>query len=279
MSPPKAQSHTPPALWSVSSYGKQIHPIGHHYWYDNEVRQPGPWVIQATLAGQIIYRDHDGEQLLDPGQIVIFCYGEKTAYGQPQPLRQPYTCLWLNIHGAGLAEHLSTFRKRFGAVIKPGVNHPLLAAIAEIITISEPTYSASDTDIAHALHRLVMQLFEYAQHRQTQHQSPVQRAIDAILARPNQPYSLQQIADRHGCAREHLSRQFQLQHGHTPSQHLADARLHLTLQLLRNTSLPIADIAHQAGYGSSHTLARCVRQSTGLPPSAHRHIPLETPTN
>ena len=261
----------PSALWSVPTFGRSVTPAGRTYWHENRGRAPASWlVVQASLAGCIVLRDTGGENRVEAGQIVIFGFGDDSAYGWPGPLPEPYACKWVNLQGAGLREHLEVFRQRFGAVISPGLDHPLLEQMDELSGLASPPNPASPTDLAHAVHLFIMRLFEFAQHRQQQRQTPVQRAIDAILARPAQPWSLQEIAHRFGCTREHLSRCFYEQRGQWPASYIAEARLHRAMQLLRDTTLPVSDIAKQAGFGTTHSLARCVRDAAGCSPTAYR---------
>ena len=75
---------------------------------------------------------------------------------------------------------------------------------------------------------------------------------------------------RHGCSREHLARRVAERLGVPPATWLARVRLERALALLRDTALPVAAIARQCGFGSTHTLARRVRAATGRSPRGLR---------
>jgi len=260
------------ALWRVVAHGRQRIPPGRPYWFDNATRQPaGLVIVQVTLDGHMVYRDPTGEHTVSPGQVVVFTYGERSSYGLPAPSRHAYACYWLNLLGAGLREHADALRRQHGPVIDVGLRSTLITHMDQLIESSGPTSTLAARDMAAAVHHLVMHLFELAERTQEQTMSPAQRAVQQIVRRPTQAWSLKELAARYGCSREHLSRVFREQTGRTPAAHLAEARLRRALQLIEQTELPITAVAAQSGFASAHTLARQVRHATGHSPTALRH--------
>ena len=259
------------ALWRVLAHGRQRVPPGRPYWFDNAPRRPaGLVVVQATLEGAMVYREAGGEHTVGPGQVVVFTYGEQSSYGLPVPSRRAYACCWLNFQGAGLREHADALRRQHGPVIDAGLRSPFLTEMDELIESAEPSSTLAGRAMASAVHHLFMHLFELAEQHQQRMLSPAQRAVQQIVRRPTQPWALKELAARHGCSREHLSRVFREQTGRTPAAYLAEARLRRALQLIEQTELPITAVAAQSGYASAHTLTRQVRDATGRSPTALR---------
>lgn len=121
-----------------------------------------------------------------------------------------------------------------------------------------------------AVHGFVLGLFTRLRAQRQARQSAVERAVEELLSHPTATVSLKRLAERCGCSREHLSRVFAERTGLAPAAWLAQERLARALMLLRDTSLPVAAVAEQCGYGSAHTLARQVRAATGRAPRALR---------
>lgn len=258
-------------LWRVVAHGRERVPAGRPYWYDNQPRRPaGLTVVQATLGGEMIYRDASGEHTVGPGQLVTFVHGERSSYGLVQPQRRAYVCCWLNLQGAGLVEHVDALRRQHGPVIDAGLRSALLAEMDALMESAGPASPMVERDMAAAVHRLLMHLWELAERRQEQAMSPVQRAVRQIVRQPTQPWAMKELADRYGCSREHLSRMFREQTGRTPAAYIAAARLRRAVQLVEQTELPITAIAAQSGFTSAHTLTRQVRAATGQSPTALR---------
>lgn len=262
-------------LWRVSAFGRQRVAAGQAYWWQNAARQPaGRVVVQVTLAGAVHYHDHpagQGDRTLGPGDLMLCVYGEPSAYGQPAgPLAQPYACHWLCLDGVGLVDHVQAFRDRFGSVRTLGPRHPLLAELDELIATAESPTAVPSTAAAASVHSFIMHLFEEAEQSRIQQLSPTQRALDFMLRQPGRVVNLEAVARQFACSREHLSRLFREQVGQPPHAYLNAARTRRSLRLLRNTDLPLNEIAAQAGFPSTKTMARHIRRTTGQTPGRLR---------
>ena len=258
-------------LWRVTAAGRQRVAVGRRYWFDNRSRQPaGSVVVQATLQGRILFRHKEREQTVEAGDLLLFNWGEPSSYGQPTPLAEPYVCEWVQLSGAGLVEHLAVLRRRHGSVLRMGNDTAMLIELCTLAAVAQPLASTGSVDAAHAVHRFVMRLFEFAQQRREQQLAPVERAVEQMLRTPTLPWSLSLWAEQFDCSREHLSRVFRQRIGKPPAEWIAAARLRQAMQLLTTTELSVSAIARQCGYLSVHTLARQVRAATGKAPTAMR---------
>lgn len=258
-------------LWRVHQFGQHATPAGRPYWWENARREPRDVVVlQATLAGRITLRDPAGEHPIRPGDLALFAYGEDSAYGDPRGLAEPYACVWVGLQGAGVAEHLRAFRQRHGPVRPLGLDHPFLADLRALAAAAEPRAGTPPHALAAQAYALVMSLFADAERDRLRTLSPAEQAVDHILRQPHLPASVDEVAERFGCSREHLSRLFQARVGQSPAAYLADAKRRRALRLLRETDLPLAAVARQAGYATTHTLARHVRAHTGHSPTRFR---------
>lgn len=256
-------------LWRVVSYGSEHYSPGRRYSWDNAKRPAGLYAIQLSTAGRIYLEDAMRRHTVSAGHLMIFRYGERSRYGKIHTW-EDYSCRWVNICGAGLVEHLDTFRARHGSIISTNDNDLLVGQFRTLVRLADPQLATPATTIAFTIHQLIISLFQHAEHRLYEKQSPVERAIQRIIQNPHGPWSLKSVAAECGCSREHLSRVFVARVGQTPHSFLVAARLERAMELLQNTKLPIAAVAEQSGFSSAHTLARCVRVATGRSPSSIR---------
>jgi AraC family transcriptional regulator of adaptative response / DNA-3-methyladenine glycosylase II len=81
---------------------------------------------------------------------------------------------------------------------------------------------------------------------------------------------LGQIAARVGITERHLRRLFVAEYGVTPVAWAQTQRLLLAKQLLTDTALPVAEVAHAAGFGSVRRLNTLIRERYRLSPSTFR---------
>lgn len=97
--------------------------------------------------------------------------------------------------------------------------------------------------------------------------SEVSAFIEAHVAHD---VSLDQLADRFGVSRRHITRLFRDHTGRSIGEFQQVARLTAAQRLLTETDLPIGEIAFRVGFESGAALARAMRRFAGLAPSAIR---------
>ncbi|NBC11347.1 MAG: helix-turn-helix domain-containing protein [Planctomycetes bacterium] len=257
-------------LWRVTGFGQEHHAPGRPYHWANADRQPaGQCVAQLTRAGRAAIDTPAGRHVAGPGQFLLFRFGEPTAYGKLDR-DDDYACRWVNLEGAGLTEHFDAFRARHGYVV--GLESPAAGEeqLAQLTALADPAAGTSRTTMAQAVHAFLLRLFEQAEHGRRQSLSPAEQAVAAILDNPYRPWSLKRVAADFGVSREHLTRVFTDKVGRSPHRHLSAVRLQRGLRLLRETHLPLGQVAEQSGFESAHNLARHVRRATGQSPTALR---------
>jgi AraC-like DNA-binding protein len=257
------------ALWRTGAFSHQRVAATADYHWDNHQRQPaGCCVFQYTVEGVLHYRDRDGEREVPAGHAVLFSFSEASDYWLPPPPRPAYVCEWINLQGAGLVEHWAALRRRYGSVVPLGAE--VIDELHRLMAVADPAASNEPTLVAAAVHRFVMRLFADLTRDLAARQSPVERAINAMLDNPLHPWSLGEVAERFACSREHLTRAFTRRLGCPPGAWLAQARLQRALQLINDTALTLTEVARQSGYSSIHTLSRQVRVATGRSPRTLR---------
>lgn len=259
-------------LWHVWGFGQgQVVAPGMTYWLENLGRKPdGVVVAQFCREGRIVYRERKQRTEVPAGRLLLFAYDEDTAYGRPPEWRESYVCDHMALRGAGLVEHWSVLRRRFGSVLPLRTGSALHGQFLRLCEMASPRAGTGAFAMATAVHGFAMRIYQECEEGMAAGQNPVERAIDDLLRHPTYPWSLKEVALRHGCSREHLARVFHERMGLPPGKHLARARLERALALLRETHLSLAAIAAQAGFSTAHTLTRRVREATGRAPSQLR---------
>lgn len=81
---------------------------------------------------------------------------------------------------------------------------------------------------------------------------------------------LETLATQYNVSYEWFRKAFKKVVGSSPNQYLQNLKIEKTSQLLRQTSLTIAEIAYKAGYESEFYFSRIFKKRTGLSPSEYR---------
>ncbi|WP_369958823.1 helix-turn-helix domain-containing protein [Pseudomonas benzenivorans] len=138
----------------------------------------------------------------------------------------------------------------------------------------EPGERLLTSSLAHALldHALLSQVGRRDGLRLTGGLAPAQRRrlreyIDSHLA---EPLSLGQLAGLCALSEYHFARMFQLSFGLPPHRYLLNRRLARAQELLRQTQLPLGEVALACGFASASHFSNRFRQAFAATPGQYR---------
>jgi AraC-like DNA-binding protein len=97
-----------------------------------------------------------------------------------------------------------------------------------------------------------------------------QRICEYVESHLEQKVSLDTLASMAGLSTHHFARAFHQTVGMPPHSYLLGRRLERAERMLRETRLPLAEIAVATGFSDQSHLARHFRRRTGMPPSLAR---------
>lgn len=92
------------------------------------------------------------------------------------------------------------------------------------------------------------------------------RAKDRMDAASHDDWPVQRLSQVSGVSQAHFARSFKAAFGLPPHRYLLARRIEKATALLRDTDLPIIDIAFRTGWSSLGTFGRTFRDITGEPP-------------
>jgi transcriptional regulator GlxA family with amidase domain len=96
------------------------------------------------------------------------------------------------------------------------------------------------------------------------------RARDAMDAASHEAWPVRRLAKVSGVSPAHFARSFAAAFGAPPHRYLLTRRIERAAALLRETDLPVTEIAFATGWGSLGTFGRTFRDITGESPGALR---------
>src|SRR5699024_4109511 len=100
--------------------------------------------------------------------------------------------------------------------------------------------------------------------------SYVEEALRYIENNYDGTVNIQVIADHLNIERTYLYRLFKTITGTSPQEYLLDYRVRQACTLLKNTNLPINDIARYVGYEDAMYFSRLFKQKKGQTPTQYR---------
>ena len=232
--------------------------------------------VAAVLGGTFKYRSAEGTAMLSPGAVL---------------LGNPGTCFECSHeHSAGdlcvafhfAPEYLESVldgqsgRGR-GRVAFAGPRlPPSPALIALLANIEHASTEVDAAELEEAGLRLAAAALRGGPERPGPSASSprddrrVAELVRVIEQRSDEKLSLAGLAAQAGISPYRLLRSFQRSVGMTPHQYVLRTRLHRAALRIRQTDLPIATIAFDAGFGDLSTFNRRFRRVLGVSPRAYR---------
>jgi len=96
------------------------------------------------------------------------------------------------------------------------------------------------------------------------------RSKDRMDAAPHQEWPVKRLAEVSAVSEAHFAREFKKAFGLPPHRYLLTRRIERATALLRDTNLPITEIALQTGWNSIGTFGRIFNDITGESPGEFR---------
>lgn len=106
----------------------------------------------------------------------------------------------------------------------------------------------------------------------------VSRALALMHEQPSRDWTVEALAGEIALSRSAFYDRFVRLIGQPPMQYLAQWRMQVAANLLRQSHAPVASIALDVGYDSEAAFARAFKRATGLPPAAWRRKNVEPKT-
>jgi transcriptional regulator GlxA family with amidase domain len=103
------------------------------------------------------------------------------------------------------------------------------------------------------------------------------RAKDRMDAASHEEWPIARLASVSGVSGAHFARSFKAAFGLPPHRYLLTRRIERATALLRDTDLPIIDIAYETGWNSLGTFGRIFREITGKSPREFREADQAAP--
>jgi len=99
------------------------------------------------------------------------------------------------------------------------------------------------------------------------------RVIEHVLDHPEQPHTVESLADVGHMSRSTFARHFEQCFGRTPMDYVRDVRLRRAAQLLQTSALPVDAVAGKVGYASRSQFSHAFQDQYGHAPAEFRKQP------
>lgn len=232
---------------------------------------PDIWVLEYIIAGQGTVRvDGIRREKYYPGAGDVYLLPAGRRHSYFSDARDPWVKLFVNCRGPvvdGLADAYGlTDQILFHNMQHLEGKFQKIYAMVEDRTLAEGEVTA-ETELL--IHDIFRQLGE--QSRKEREETEEIRVIRQYLdTNVGQIVSVQEIADLVYRSPDYVIKHFKAEVGVTPYQYLLKKKMQIAERLLRDTVMPVGEVAMQLGYSDAHYFSGLFKKEKGMAPGKFR---------
>jgi AraC-like DNA-binding protein len=244
------------------------------YKYNNLDRGDDPFaIVQWTQSGEGVFVCERGTFKVPAGYAFVSVVPEVSNYYYPPKAKEPWVFEWFNVYGSMACEVFRKFQAEFGPVVPLPLQSATATAFRRLITCLSNPEGPNRWQVSIETYSLVLEWWREASHQTGTVEDGLERALRFCQEHFREQLSVKQIAYETGMSREHFSRSFTERFKETPAGFLRRLRLNEATAFLRDTRLPLREIAIRAGFYSVRHMMRTFQRVYGTSPSQYRRHP------
>ena len=227
-------------------------------------------IIQWSLSGEGVYENGDGPIPVPADHAFVAVVPECSTYYYAPAQQEPWIFAWINLYGSFACDLARKFQVEFGPVIPLSSRGSTAASLRRLLTLTAQATPPDRFRISLQAYAFLLEWWREASLPGGGSETGLSRAIRFCREHFREPLGIKQIAHEAGVSREHFSRIFRDHTGQSPGAFLRGLRIDEAATLLRETSLPLREIAMRSGFYSSQHLMRTFQRLHGINPSEYR---------
>jgi AraC-like DNA-binding protein len=234
-------------------------------------RGPNPFVmIQWTHTGEGVFECSRGRLRVPADHAFIAVVPERSTYYYPPEQRDPWVFSWFNFYGSLACDLFRRFQAAFGSVIPLSSRGAAAASLRRLPMKGLASESSDRFQTSLQAYAFVLEWWHEASRPTGSPEDRLARALRLSREHFREPLGVKELADEAGMSREHFSRSFTERMGETPSACLRRLRMNEAITFIRETDLPLREVAMRSGFYSERHLMRTFQRTHGVSPSHYR---------
>lgn len=255
----------PVCLYAI---GEEVH-TANYFWSGNNRPDINTVLFQYTLSGAGILEYENERHHLGPGDAFLVKIPSDHTYYLPKTSTS-WRFIYITLSGEFALNAINTLAENQRVLSV----HPKSRVINQL----KYTLSLAKRGQLHTVFQASKESYVFLMelmHFLTTLEKPnmpfvIQQALDLMHTQFHKDLDLSILHQASGLSMYHFSRLFKYYTKKTPIDYLTSVRMQQAMDLLANTTLPIADIAHKVGYKNGNYFAKVFKKQNNLAPSIYR---------
>ncbi len=234
-------------------------------------RGEAPFVIlQWTHSGDGVFETRKLARRVPADHAFVAIVPERSTYYYPPDRQEPWIFSWLNVYGPLACDLFRAFQARFGPVVPLAPRGGAAAALRRLLALAQKSDPLDRSRISLQVYTFVLEWAREAAAPSGRSDNGLDRAVQFCRQHFREPLGVKEIAHEAGMSREHFSRLFVREMRQPPAAFLRNLRVLEAGMLLRETELPLREIAMRSGFYSTRHLMRAFQRAHRVGPTEYR---------
>ena len=234
-------------------------------------RRLAEYQIVYITGGTGVFEDSDGSKVITPGTLILLRPGYWHSYHPNRDIG--WTEYYIGFNGPTFRSDVERF---FGGRMGPvelGLSATLVDLFEQALFYAERQCSQT-MPMLQAIVIHMLSLINYNLATKNRNDDRVVTAINAVKQHManhlSEQIDIQALAAGMGMSYTWLRRMFKKNTGMAPAQYLQQLRIHSSMYFLRNTTLPVKNVALDCGFSTPEYFSAAFQESVGMSPGAYR---------
>lgn len=227
-------------------------------------------IVQWTLSGEGVLEGKQGRLRVPADHAFIAVVPERSTYYYPPEQREPWIFSWLNFYGSLACDLFLKLQGEFGPVLPISPRGAAAASLRRLLALGARTEPSDRFQTSLQAYAFILEWWREASQPMGGPEDRLARALRFSREHFREPLGVKELANEAGMSREHFSRIFAERTGETPSASLQRLRMNEATIFIRETDLPLREVAMRSGFYSERQLMRTFQRVHGMSPSQYR---------
>lgn len=234
-------------------------------------RRLAEYQLVYITGGMGMFYDESGSSVIVPGTMILLRPGYRHSYHPNKDIG--WTEYYIGFNGP---EFKSTIDRFFGdrkGPVELGLSATIVDLYEQALFYAEHQ-SEQTMPLLHSIVMHILALMNYNLCNRNKENDKVTEAVNHVKQymanHLSEQIDIEALASSMGMSYTWLRRMFRKNTGLAPAQYLQQLRLHSSMYYLRNTSLPVKNVAFECGFKTPEYFCAVFQSAAGMSPGAYR---------
>lgn len=234
-------------------------------------RRLAEYQLVYITGGMGMFHDESGSSVIVPGTMILLRPGYRHSYHPNKDIG--WTEYYIGFNGPEFKSAVDNFFGDRKGPIELGLSATIVDLYEQALFYAE-RQTGQTMPLLHSIVIHILALMNYNLCNRNKENDKVTEAVNHVkqymASHLSEQIDIESLASSVGMSYTWLRRMFRKNTGMAPAQYLQQLRLHSSMYYLRNTTLPVKNVAFECGFKTPEYFCAVFQGALGMSPGAYR---------